>query len=95
MENRRKIGTAQEEKAAEYLSSRGYRILERNFRCKLGEIDLIAEESGVLVFLEVADFYRLSGRIAESQSCRFDVVAILGEEIQVYKNAFSYWQGIR
>ena len=121
MENRRKIGTAQEEKAAEYLSSRGYRILERNFRCKLGEIDLIAEESCVLVFLEVkyrksgrygnpaeavtpakqkticrvADFYRMSGRIAESQSCRFDVVAILGEEIQVYKNAFSYWQGIR
>lgn len=116
MENRRRLGTAYEERAAEYLCRKGYRILERNFRCRLGEIDLIAEECGALVFLEVkyrknnrygspaeavtsakqrticrvADFYRMSRRIPESQSCRFDVVAIQGEQIEIYKDAFSY-----
>ena len=110
MENHRRIGAAYEEKAAKYLQSQGYQIIERNFRCKLGEIDLIAREQGVLVFLEVkyreptdavtpmkqrticrvADFYQMSRRIPESQSCRFDVVAILGEEVRVYKNAFFY-----
>ena len=60
MDNRRKIGTAYEERAAEHLRDLGYRILERNFRCRLGEIDLIAEEAGVLVFLEVK--YRKSSQ---------------------------------
>ncbi|MCI9681884.1 MAG: YraN family protein [Lachnospiraceae bacterium] len=116
MDNRRKIGTAYEERAAEHLRDLGYRILERNFRCRLGEIDLIAEEAGVLVFLEVkyrkssqfgnpaeavtpakqkticrvADFYRMSRGISESRSCRFDVAAIMGEKVQVYKDAFPY-----
>lgn len=116
MDNRRKIGTAYEERAAEHLRDLGYRILERNFRCRLGEIDLIAEEAGVLVFLEVkyrkssqfgnpaeavtpakqkticrvADFYRMSRGISENHSCRFDVAAILGEKVQVYKDAFPY-----
>jgi len=35
------------------LRRRGYRILERNFRCRLGEIDLVAREKGELVFIEV------------------------------------------
>jgi len=60
MENRRKIGAFYEEQAARYLSGQGYRILERNFRCRLGEIDLIAEEQGTLVFIEVK--YRRSTR---------------------------------
>ena len=53
MGNRRRIGAAYEEQAAEYLEAHGYEILERNFRCRLGEIDLIAREGKVLVFLEV------------------------------------------
>lgn len=35
------------------LRKAGLRVLERNWRCRLGEIDLIAEERGVLVFAEV------------------------------------------
>jgi len=36
-----------------FLSRRGYRILERNYRCPLGEIDVVALKNGRLVFVEV------------------------------------------
>ncbi len=39
--------------AERFLKDRGYAIRERNFRCPLGEIDLVAEEGGELVFVEV------------------------------------------
>lgn len=39
--------------AAERLRREGYVILERNYRCSLGEIDLVAREENVLVFVEV------------------------------------------
>ena len=51
--NKRMIGTAWEEEAARCLTENGYIILEKNFRCREGEIDLIAEEGGYLVFIEV------------------------------------------
>ncbi len=48
-----KFGDWGEEQAARYLEKLGYEILERNFRCKAGEIDIIALEGGVLCFVEV------------------------------------------
>ncbi|RZB34586.1 MAG: putative endonuclease [Desulfobacteraceae bacterium Eth-SRB1] len=39
--------------AVEYLNKHGYRIVEQNYRTKLGEIDIIAKDKGVLVFIEV------------------------------------------
>lgn len=50
---RQGLGKTGERLAAEHLSARGYRILERNFRCTYGEIDLIAEHEQDLVFVEV------------------------------------------
>ncbi len=47
------LGQQGEEAAVHYLRSRGYKILERNFRCRAGEVDIIAEEKGDLVFVEV------------------------------------------
>jgi putative endonuclease len=49
----RKKGRAAEQVAADYLESRGYRIVERNFQCAIGEIDIIAHHNGDLVFIEV------------------------------------------
>lgn len=49
----RGLGRAGEDLAAEALRSRGYRILERNYRCPLGEIDCVALHRGTVVFLEV------------------------------------------
>ena len=51
--NKRKTGQEQEVKAACFLKTQGYQILERNYRCKKGEIDLIAREGQYLVFVEV------------------------------------------
>lgn len=51
--NKRKVGAVYEAKAAAYLKNMGYCILERNYRCCLGEIDLIARHDGYYVFVEV------------------------------------------
>ena len=51
--NKRVIGTEKEQIAEYYLVNKGYRILARNFRIRTGEIDLIAEYAGTIVFLEV------------------------------------------
>lgn len=50
---RRELGARGEAAAKAALRRRGYRILVENFRCPLGEIDLIAEQGRVLVFIEV------------------------------------------
>ncbi|MDQ7055766.1 MAG: YraN family protein [Persephonella sp.] len=47
------IGKLAEEKAAEFLKNRGYQIVERNFRTKSGEIDIVACKDKTLVFVEV------------------------------------------
>lgn len=51
--NNRATGSDREKQAAEYLEQQGMRIVERNFRCKLGEIDLIGWHQNYLVFVEV------------------------------------------
>lgn len=53
MKNKREVGTYYEEMAADYLIRCGYRILEKNFSCRQGEIDLIAKDGEYLVFIEV------------------------------------------
>lgn len=47
------FGKRGEKAAEEYLKKQGYRILKRNYRTKVGEIDLIAEHNNILVFIEV------------------------------------------
>jgi len=49
----RRLGQLGEEAAREFLAASGYRIRETNVRTRFGEIDIVAEEDGVLVFIEV------------------------------------------
>ncbi|MGP8153967.1 MAG: YraN family protein [Smithella sp.] len=55
MKDASKINTGKqgEKIAADFLKKNGYRIIEKNFRCVLGEIDIIAREKDELVFIEV------------------------------------------
>ncbi|MCD8225293.1 MAG: YraN family protein [Clostridiales bacterium] len=58
--NKRKVGGDYEQKAAEFLAEHGLEILEKNWRCLVGEIDLIARDGRCLVFVEVK--YRADAR---------------------------------
>jgi putative endonuclease len=119
--NKRKLGGCYEEKAAAFLTEKGLVIEERNYRCPLGEIDLIARDGPVFIFCEVkyrrdrragdpaeavdghkqqvifrvASWYMRQRGLAEDTPCRFDVVAITGEEdscrLRWVQNAFGGW----
>jgi len=51
--NKRQMGTSYEIKAEEYLMKKGYKILERNYRNRQGEIDIIAKDREYFCFIEV------------------------------------------
>ena len=52
-EGARTLGQWGEEQAAEWLRRRGWRIVGRNFRCRMGEVDIIAADGRYLAFVEV------------------------------------------
>lgn len=109
------IGSAAEDRALRLLLAHGLTLIGRNFRCRVGEIDLIMEDGPSVVFVEVR--YRSDrrhGSAAETISapkqrrfiaaarrylqqhpaaarspCRFDVVAITGEQVEWLKGAFA------
>ena len=113
--NKRQIGTEKEKLAGAYLEKNGYEIIEYNFRCRQGEIDIVAKDGEYLVFCEVkyrstikngtpfeavnykkqriisrcALFY-ISKHGFSNLPCRFDVISISGNEIDILKNAFDY-----
>jgi putative endonuclease len=77
-----KVGDRGEQAAADYLQAAGYDILERKYRSKIGEIDIIAKRKNVLVFVEVktrrnttygfpaeAVTYRKQRKIINTASC--------------------------
>jgi putative endonuclease len=53
LNKRQQFGKKSESLAVRYLKKNGYKILEQNYRNKLGEIDIIAKEKNTLVFIEV------------------------------------------
>ncbi len=61
----RQLGEYGEEQAARYLRRKGYRIVERNYRCRQGEIDIIARKREILAFIEVK--LRRDDRFAEAR----------------------------
>ena len=59
--NKRVTGSRYEDYAAAYLEEQGYEILEKNYRWRGGEIDLVGRDGGCLVFVEVK--YRRDSRL--------------------------------
>ena len=112
--NKRSLGKEYEEMTVAFLEGKGYHIIDRNYFCKYGEIDIIAKESDSVVFVEVK--YRKNGKMGipetavdynkrvhikntainylvekygtDEISCRFDVVAIMGRQIHLIRDAF-------
>jgi putative endonuclease len=48
-----RLGEPAEDLAATFLEREGFKILERNYRCKMGEIDLVARNGATTIFVEV------------------------------------------
>ncbi len=53
MNQRQAFGKAGEELAVRYLKKKGYKVLEQNYTCPVGEIDIIAKDKKTIVFVEV------------------------------------------
>lgn len=53
MGNNKLLGAYGEDIACDYLVRKGYRVLERNFTCRAGEVDIIAMHGDIVVFVEV------------------------------------------
>ena len=53
MYERHELGKDGEEQATDYLKNKGYEIIERNYECRQGEIDIIAKDKEEYVFIEV------------------------------------------
>ncbi len=117
--NKRAVGTIYETRACAYLEKKGYRIVERNYRNRFGEIDIIATDASASMWIfcevkyrsgdgygapmEAVDtrkqrricrtalyFYTYHG-YADEKACRFDVIAIYGDErIEHIEDAFQY-----
>jgi putative endonuclease len=52
-DRRKETGRIGEAAAVQFLAQQGYHILQQNWRCRSGEIDIVAEQEGILVFIEV------------------------------------------
>lgn len=104
------LGRDAEARALTFLLRQGLTLIEKNFRCRVGEIDLIMRDAHTLVFIEVrsrkdrrfggaaasvgpvkqqrlwrsATFYLL--RFRKLPVCRFDLVAIDGDDLRWMKN---------
>ncbi len=63
--NKRELGKSREDLACRYLIDQGVKILERNYNCKLGEVDIIARDGKYLCFTEVK--YRSDKKFGEPQ----------------------------
>ncbi|WP_348693341.1 YraN family protein [Duganella fentianensis] len=107
------LGQQGEDRALAYLQQQGLQLLERNFRCKVGELDLIMQHGAVLVFVEVRQraSHRYGGaaasvtpakqrrllraaqyfllRYAALPPCRFDLLAIDGENLSWMQNVLE------
>jgi putative endonuclease len=52
-DTKRARGVRGEDLAVAYLKKKGYKVIERNYRCQWGEVDLIARHKGTLIFVEI------------------------------------------
>jgi len=76
-------GKKGEEIAASYLRKQGYKILEKNYRTKLGEIDIIANDNGCISFVEVRSINNLSFILPEDTINK-------NKELQIMRVALAY-----
>jgi putative endonuclease len=93
--NRQEVGKLGEKAAQKFLKKRGYRIRETGFRCRHGEIDIIAQQKDYLVFVEVRtksnlDFGTPEESITQTKKERLIVSALT--YTNTHQNLPSLWR---
>jgi putative endonuclease len=84
--DKKQLGDLGEELAVKYLAKKGYLILERNYRYERGEIDIIAKDEDILVFIEVKTRENLEYGYPEESVTK-------GKQKQIRKVAEAYlWE---
>jgi len=94
-QERRRLGQRGEDMAAERLASLGYEIVERNYRCRAGEIDLVTRRDGRWVFVEVRT--RRGGRFGTPEESvtarkRAHMIASAQHYLQAHAAADADWR---
>jgi len=84
---RKKLGKEGEEAAVKFLVSNGYKIIKKNFRNNLGEIDIIAEDKDTICFVEVKT------RSSDQYDSPFEAVSPK-KQVKITRVAVSYLQSI-
>jgi len=82
-ETNQELGRRGEDAAAVFLQSLGHRIIERNWRCRFGEVDLITEDGDTLVFCEV--------KTRRSLTAGEPLEAITPQKQRRYSRLAQYW----
>ena len=85
--NKRAAGADKEQLAARYLVDNGYTVLERNFRNKTGEIDIIAKKDNYIVFVEVK--YRSNNKYG------YAVEAVNYRKKQIIRHVAQFYMATR
>ena len=93
--DRKELGALGEKRAVDYLRKKGYRIRERNFCCRAGEIDIVAQDKDCLVFVEVrtrrgSDFGTPEESVDAAKRKRLVSVALT--YLQTHRKLPSLWR---
>ena len=92
--NKRQEGQKYEDTAAAFLEKHGVRILERNFRCRFGEIDIIGTQDNVLIFTEVK--YRSNGAHGTAIEAvgpqKQKTISLVSDHYRAYKRQYAGYQ---
>ena len=93
MKHNQKIGRWGEEAVVAYLKERGYEIMARNARTPYGEIDIVAKQADLMIFVEVKT--RTSNKMGlpeESVNLRKQAHMLACAEHYAAENAIDHWQ---
>jgi len=89
--DRRLLGEIGERTAEDYLQQKGYRIRDRNYRCRFGEIDLVVERLEYLVFIEVKTRLERTVPVSPLISMTYRKKTHLRKAGEFYRNQKRLW----
>jgi putative endonuclease len=94
VDSKKNKGQLGEERVVSWLKKNGYQVLDRNFLCRLGEIDIIAQKNDVVSFIEVKTRHRVYFNLSEviNKSKQKKIISAAKKYISRYGSAKYIYQ---